>query len=261
MMLQHSYKALSYWYVKRNLRRAILFLCCLVSLSSCRTTTQTTPIAESVCDVRKYMPLSQGNQWIYTTTITNVQGQQTKTNDTLRVLRLDTYAGIPTYFLSQGYSKIRVLDSTRINFYLGGFSTPLDTIPQCGCAASEWWLPLLQCTASDQWQQRDTLRENLRSSLGGTPQDIVILSIYDCSVIPGTQGKTTIKGMERSFKTYTYTVRFHKEIIPDTLVLEDPSVRNITFSIQFVEGIGITSIEGNGFKKTLLNYSITGLTP
>jgi hypothetical protein len=229
----------------------IFFASSLILFPSCGTTTENDPQTESTCDVRKYVPLAEGNRWIYTTTTTDKQGLQTTTKDTLSVQQFGMYRGTPTYFLSQGY--MRIPDSTKVNFESGQFITPLNIFPRC-CV--QWWMPLLQCTLSDQWQQRDTMRQDIRTSIGGNPNFVTQLSIYRCSVALSTQGVTTIKGVSRAFKTYTYTVQYHQEFIPDGLSSEWDNITEVKFSIQFAKGVGIISMEGIGFKRSLLDYTV-----
>ncbi|MBL7992092.1 MAG: hypothetical protein JNN25_11695 [Candidatus Kapabacteria bacterium] len=179
-----------------------------------------------------------------------MNGQQTTTKDTLTVQKLSMIRGQKAYILSQGYFSLP--DSTQINMKSNTF-LPLSELHTCGCDA--WSLPLLRCTPSEQWIQNDTLRENIRILIVNAFQEVTILAIYNSTVALSTQGVTTVKGTDRRFKTYTYTVRFHEEYITDTITSPKATPKEVKFSIQFVQGVGITAIEGVGFKKTLLDYS------
>lgn len=236
---------------------AALSSCLLFTIiSSCGTITpEPTNQAESVCDVRKLLPISQGNTWIYTTTTTNAQGQQITGKDTLIVQGINRFAGVQSYRLSKGF--ISIPDSSQMNLYPDNFITPLEIFPRCGCSQTEWWLPLLRCTPSNQWQTRDTLRQTLRVNAGAPgPEDVTILSIYNCTVILREQNTTIIDGRSYKSRKYDYKVQFHQEFIPDRFTSEWDNITEVKFSIQFAENVGITLIEGNGFRKTLSEHRL-----
>lgn len=235
-----------------SLQTILCLLCGMLLLSSCdNKAINATLTQDKECPIGDYLPISEGKSWIYSTVTTDLNGQQTTTKDTLTVQKLSMIRGQKAYILfQQGYFSLP--DSTQINLKSDTF-LPLSELHTCGCDA--WSLPLLRCTPSDQWAQDDTLRATINVSWTNALQELTILSIYNSTVALSTQGVTTIKGTDRRFKTYTYTVRFHEEYIPDTITSPKSTPKEVKFSIQFVQGVGITAIEGVGFKKTLLDYS------